>query len=98
MSEIKRHFSAALKAEICPIVVILLATVLVLVDAPAHGQGRALPVRTAYSALSAGIGTLWLTQEQGYFKKHRLDSNLIYIRGGTTAVQALLSGEIQFGH
>jgi NitT/TauT family transport system substrate-binding protein len=98
MSEIKRHFSAALKAEICPIVVILLATVLVLVDAPAHGQGRALPVRTAYSALSAGIGTLWLTQEQGYFKKHGLDSNLIYIRGGTTAVQALLSGEIQFGH
>jgi NitT/TauT family transport system substrate-binding protein len=39
-----------------------------------------------------------LTQEDGYFKKHGLDSNLIYIRGGTTAVQALLAGEIQFGH
>ena len=55
-------------------------------------------VRTAYSALSAGIGTLWLTQEQNIFKKHGLDSSLIYIRGGTTAVQALLAGEIQFGH
>lgn len=55
-------------------------------------------VRTAYSALSAGIGTLWLTQEQNIFKKHGLDSGLIYIRGGTTAVQALLAGEIQFGH
>ena len=61
-------------------------------------QGRPISVRTAYSALSAGIGTLWLTHEDGHFKKHGLDSNLIYIRGGTTAVQALLAGEIQFGH
>jgi len=67
-----------------------------LAQAPAQGQNRS--IRTAYSALSAGIGTLWLTQEGGYFKKHGLDSNLIYIRGGTTAVQALLAGEIQFGH
>ena len=65
---------------------------------PAQSQSRPAPVRTAYSALSAGIGTLWLTQEDGYFKKHNFDSSLIYIRGGTTAVQALLAGEIQFGH
>ena len=52
-------------------------------------QNRPPTVRTAYSALSAGIGTLWLTHDEGYFKKHGLDSNLIYIRGGTTAVQAL---------
>ena len=61
-------------------------------------QTRPVPVRTAYSALSAGIGTLWLTHEEGYFRKHGLDSNLIYIRGGSTAVQALLAGEIHFGH
>lgn len=65
---------------------------------PSASQNKPIAVRTAYSALSAGIGTLWLTQEDGYFKKHGLDSNLIYIRGGTTAVQALLAGEIQFGH
>src|SRR3989442_723314 len=64
----------------------------------AGAQTHFTPVRTAYSALSAGIGTLWLTHEQAYFKKHGLESNLIYIRGGTTAVQALLAGEIQFGH
>jgi hypothetical protein len=28
-------------------------------------------------------------------RKHALDSNLVYIRSGTTAVQALLAGEIQ---
>jgi NitT/TauT family transport system substrate-binding protein len=71
-------------------------------DCACQNQTEAQPassqVRTAYSALSAGIGTLWLTQEQNIFKKHGLDSSLIYIRGGTTAVQALLAGEIQFGH
>jgi NitT/TauT family transport system substrate-binding protein len=64
----------------------------------AFGQTRPVPVRTAYSALSAGIGTLWLTHEDGHFRKHGLDSSLIYIRGGSTAVQALLAGEIHFGH
>ena len=71
---------------------------LLLIGAEVEGQTKLTPVRTAYSALSAGIGTLWLTQEDGYFRKHGLDSNLIYIRGGSTAVQALLAGEIQFGH
>ena len=61
-------------------------------------QTRPIPIRTAYSALSAGIGTLWLTHEDGYFRKHGLDSSLIYIRGGSTAVQALLAGEVHFGH
>ena len=61
-------------------------------------QTRPPLIRTAYSALSAGIGTLWITHEQGIFKKHGLDSNLIYMRSGTTAAQALLAGEIQFAH
>jgi NitT/TauT family transport system substrate-binding protein len=69
-----------------------------LVGTEVAGQSKSTPVRTAYSALSAGIGTLWLTQDEGHFRKHGLESNLIYIRGGTTAVQALLAGEIQFGH
>ena len=55
-------------------------------------------IQTAYSAVSAGIGSLWLTQEQGIFKKHGLDSTLVYFRSGTTVAQALIAGEIQFGH
>jgi hypothetical protein len=58
------------------------------------GQSRLISVRTAYSAVSSGIGTLWLTHEDGHFRKPGSDSNLIYIRGGTTAVQALLAGDI----
>ena len=63
-----------------------------------HVTAQNRPIKIAYSAISAGIGTIWLTHEEGLFKKHGLDSSLIYIRGGTTAAQALLAGEIQFGH
>ena len=90
----KRHLSNRLERNLsCSIVI--LAFCLVLTGAPARAQSRPTPVRTAYSALSAGIGMI---QEEGHFEKHGLDSNLIYIRGGTTAVQALLAGEIHFGH
>ncbi|MGH7875294.1 MAG: ABC transporter substrate-binding protein [Candidatus Binatia bacterium] len=75
-----------------------IVALLIMTVSLSDSQTRLTPVRTAYSALSAGIGTLWLTQEEGHFKNHGLESNLIYIRGGTTAVQALLAGEIQFGH
>ena len=73
--------------------------VLVLFLIPAsQAAAQSRPIKIAYSAVSAGIGTIWLTHEEGLFKKHGLDSSLIYIRGGTTAAQALLAGEIQFGH
>ena len=78
--------------------VLILATCHTMSAIPSHGQDRLPTVRTAYSALSAGIGTLWLTQEADYFRRHGLNSHLVYIRGGTTAVQALLAGEIEFGH
>jgi hypothetical protein len=48
-----------------------------LIDAEVESQTKTTPVRTAYSALSAGIGTLWLTHEDGHFRKHGLDSSLI---------------------
>jgi ABC-type nitrate/sulfonate/bicarbonate transport system substrate-binding protein len=63
-----------------------------------RSQTKLPAVRVAYSALSAGIGVLWLTHEQGIFRKHGLESNLVYMRSGTTAAQALLAGEIEFGH
>jgi hypothetical protein len=55
----------------CPMLGLIGAFLLAVVSL-AHGQTRGTPVRTAYSALSAGIGTLWLTQEEGHFRKHGL--------------------------
>ena len=78
--------------------VVLTAVFLLLAAGESRGQTKLAPMRVAYSALSAGIGVLWLTHEQGIFRKHGLESNLVYMRSGTTAAQALLAGEIQFGH
>ena len=78
--------------------VVLTAVFLLLAAGESRGQTKLAPMRIAYSALSAGIGVLWLTHEQGIFRKHGLESNLVYMRSGTTAAQALLAGEIQFGH
>jgi NitT/TauT family transport system substrate-binding protein len=77
---------------------VLMAVFLLVTTGQARGQTKPAPVRVAYSALSAGIGVLWLTHEQGIFRKHGLESNLVYMRSGTTAAQALLAGEIEFGH
>jgi len=38
-------------------------------------QNRPPTVRTDYNALSTGIGTLGLSHDEGYCKKHGLDSN-----------------------
>jgi len=83
------------RLRVTPAVVLL---TLSLIAGASQAQTRPPLIRTAYSALSAGIGTLWITHEQGIFKKYGLDSNLIYMRSGTTAAQALLAGEIQFAH
>ncbi|MGH7833074.1 MAG: ABC transporter substrate-binding protein, partial [Candidatus Binatia bacterium] len=36
-------------------------------------------------------------KEAGLFKKHGLDVEIIYIPGGSTVVQAMIAGEVQFG-
>ena len=39
--------------------------------------------------------SLWTAEEQGIFAKHGIDAQLILIRGGSTLVASLLTGEIQ---
>lgn len=39
--------------------------------------------------------SLWAAQKQGLFTKHGVDAQLILIRGGSTLVASLVTGEIQ---
>src|SRR5918994_3080037 len=55
-------------------------------------------VTVAYSSISGNNAPLWVTQEKGFFKKYGLDVQAVLIESGTTATQALISGEIAFGH
>ena len=46
------------------------------------------------SAISAEQLPAWIARETGIFEKNGLNVQLIYFTGGTTAVQALVSGEV----
>jgi len=64
----------------------------ILLGSPALAQSTKLNV--GYSAISADQLPAWMAKETGIFKKNDLDVQLVYFTGGTTAVQALLSGEV----
>jgi NitT/TauT family transport system substrate-binding protein len=57
---------------------------------------QAEKVRIAYSAISGVQLPLWVAQDQGLFKRQGLDTDLLYIGGGSVVVQAMLGGEVQF--
>src|SRR5262245_66442996 len=50
-------------------------------------------VTVGYSAIAAGQFPAWMAQEAGIFRKNGLDVQLVYFRGGTTAMMALISRE-----
>ncbi len=52
-------------------------------------------VTAAHSALNILTVPVWLAKEKGFYRKHGLEVENIYIPSGTMAVQALLSGEIK---
>jgi NitT/TauT family transport system substrate-binding protein len=65
---------------------------LFLLSSSASAQLR--KVNVGYSAISADQLPAWMAKETGIFKKNGLDAQLIYFTGGTTTVQALVSGEV----
>ena len=65
-----------------------------LVSAPAFGQTLKVP----FVSISPNPAPLWIAKEAGLFKKHNLDVELIYIPGGTTIIQAMLSGEVRLAN
>jgi NitT/TauT family transport system substrate-binding protein len=50
-------------------------------------------VLIVHSALNLITSPLWVAKEKGYFLKHGLDAETIYIPSGTMGMQALLGGE-----
>ena len=69
----------------------LVALVLILLHANAHAQTKRIPV--AYSAVSATQSAFYLTKEAGYFEKHGLFVDPVYVASGTKVAQAMIAGE-----
>lgn len=53
-------------------------------------------VTFAYSSLSGNMAPLWITREQGFFRKYGLDVQLVFIESGSTTVQSLISKDVSF--
>ena len=62
------------------------------------GGGGAAPIRISYSAISGAMSSLWVAQEAGYFKREGLDTELLYIGGGSLLIQSMLSGDVPFAY
>jgi NitT/TauT family transport system substrate-binding protein len=60
--------------------------------APSSAQLTRLNV--GYSAISADQLPAWVAKDAGIFTKHGLDVQLIYFTGGSTAILALVSGDV----
>ena len=58
----------------------------------------AAPMRISYSAISGAMSSLWVAQEGGYFKREGLDTELLYIGGGSLLIQSMLSGDVPFAY
>jgi ABC-type nitrate/sulfonate/bicarbonate transport system substrate-binding protein len=61
-------------------------------------SGEAAPLRIAYSAISGAMSSLWVAQEGGYFKREGLDTELLYIGGGSLLIQSMISGDVPFAY
>ena len=56
----------------------------------AHAQ----KLRVAYTAFAGTFTILWLGHDAGLYRKHGADMELLFIGSSTTAVQALLGGDV----
>ncbi len=48
----------------------------------------------AYSGISPSQAPAWVAYESGMFRKYGLDAQLLFIESGTTAVRALIAGDV----
>lgn len=59
-------------------------------------EAPARSIRIASAGLSGEFLPLWIANDKGIFKKYGLETEVITFQGGPLAVQALVSGSIQF--
>ncbi len=61
----------------------------------AFGAQAPIHVNIGAASVSSSMLSVWVAQEEGIFANHGIDAQLILIRGGSTLVAGLLTGDIQ---
>ncbi len=59
---------------------------------PLHAQALQ-KIRLGYPSVSSRQAQLWIAKDEGIFRKHGVEVELIFLRGGQIAIQALTSGD-----
>src|SRR5882724_3400918 len=52
-------------------------------------------IRLSHSALESSNAVWYLAQDRGFYKKHGLDADLLFIPSTTTSVSSLVAGDVQ---
>ena len=52
--------------------------------------------RVGFPSLATGFAPSWVAADKGIWKKHGLDGELIFLRGGSRTVSALIGGSVDF--
>src|SRR5258705_9451821 len=52
--------------------------------------------RVGFPSLATGFAPSWVAADKGIWKKHGLDVELIFLRGGSRTVSALIAGSVEF--
>ena len=74
---------------------LLLVVALLLLASKPMGAG-AETFRVGYPSLATGFAAAWVTADKGIWKKHGLDVELIFLRGGSRTVSALIGGSVDY--
>lgn len=61
-----------------------------------QGSCVAETLRVGFPSLATGFAPSWVTADKGIWKKHNLDVELIFLRGGSRTVSALIGGSVDF--
>jgi NitT/TauT family transport system substrate-binding protein len=64
-------------------------------ELPVNAQER---IKLDYSSADASNSVWFTAQDRGFFKKHGLDSQLIFIPSTTTAVASIIAGDVAVGN
>jgi NitT/TauT family transport system substrate-binding protein len=62
----------------------------------AQTQASHANVTIAYTSISPQYAPVWIAKEAGLFKNNGIDAQLVYMRGGILATQALVSNDVNF--
>ena len=64
---------------------------------PSMGSSQEQRIRVGFSAMAGPMAWVWTAKEGGYFERHGLRVDLVYIGGTTQLFHAMLAGEVAFG-